>query len=330
MRPFAYERAESTAAAVGRAAADPAVAFLAGGTELVAWLKEGISAPRTVLDLSRLPLDGIHRDGEMLRIGALARLADVAANPVVSAVAPALAQAIDSAASPQIRAMGTVAGNLLQRTRCPYYRSPTEAPCNKRRPGSGCAALGGDNRTAAILGANERCVATHPSDLAVALVAVEASVLVEGTDGPRVIPIEELHAPEPEDPTRETVLRSGDLITELRVARGRLAEAGCFVKIRDRAAFDFALVSAAAAVLPDGDRIGAARVALGGVAPRPWRCRRAESELVGKTVGLEQIRRAAELDLALARPLAQNGFKVELAVRAVVRAVERSWEAACR
>jgi xanthine dehydrogenase YagS FAD-binding subunit len=308
--PFGWRRAASLEEALA-AAAEGALP-VAGGTEVVPWLRDGIVAPGELVDLSRLPLDAVTRrsDGG-LALGATARLADLAAHPQVRAGVPLLAQAIAAAASPAIRHMSTLAGNLLQRTRCPYFRAGPGVPCNLRAPGTGCPARTGLHRTAAILGLRDDCIAAHPSDPAVALAALEAALVLAGPGGTRAVPVAEDLA---------EVVGAGELVTAVHLPAPAAGARVRFLKVRDRAAFDFALVSCAV-VLPAG---GPPRLALGGVAPGPWRCRTAEGELAGRDATPDRVRRAMQAELAAAAPLEANRFKVELAVRLVVRAVREA------
>lgn len=323
MQSFAYERAATLAQAIG-AAAEPDTAVIAGGTELLNWMKDGITAPRRLVDLNGLPgLDGVAIDDRGLRIGALARMSDLAEHPAIRRDWPAVSQALLQSASAQIRTMASIGGNLMQRTRCPYFRAEVDLPCNRRRPGSGCAALAGENRSAAIFGWTEQCVATHPSDVAVALAALDAVAHVDGPGGPRVIPVTEFHRLPDHGSVRETVLEPGELITEITVPASAAARRSHYLKLRERASYEFALVSAAVGLDLDGAVIREARIALGGVAAKPWRQMEAEEALRGVTPADEPaLRRALDAGFAEARPLRRNGFKVELAKRAVIRALQ--------
>ena len=327
MRDFGYTRAADTAGALAEiGAADARV--IAGGTELVNLLKERIEAPELLVDINGLPLDEIAADEDGLRIGALARMSDVAAHPAVRAGYPVIAQALERSASPQLRNMASMGGNLMQRTRCPYFRADAVLPCNKRTPGSGCAALGehGQQRTQAIFGWSDHCVATHPSDVAVALAALDATVHVTGPDGDSRIPLAEFHRLPGDTPEHDTVLPAGALITAITVPASPVAPRSAYLKVRERASYEFALVSAAVAVRVADGVIAEARIALGGVAAKPWRLPDAERALVGVPAGDGLDREAARAAIAPAfagaRPLAGNGFKVELARRTVVRALE--------
>jgi xanthine dehydrogenase YagS FAD-binding subunit len=312
MRPFEYRRA-ATLAEAAALGTDPDTAILAGGTELVAWLDAGIVAPGRLVDISRVAASAIDLEGDQLRIGALARVGDVAADPRVRAEAPALAAAIAAAASPAIRAMGTLAGNLLQRTRCPYFRSG--GPCNQRIPGSGCPARDGDHRAGAIFGLSAECVAVHPSDPAVALVHLDASVVLVSAAGSRSAPVRSLY---PELAGGPSGLADGELIAEIVVPVGPVSRAARYRKVRDRAAFDFALVSVAASCQVEAGTIRAARLTLGSVGPGPRRCRAAEAALIGAPMDRASVERAVDAELALAEPLPGNRFKVELVRRVAV------------
>lgn len=323
MQSFAYERAATLAQAIG-ATAEPDTMVIAGGTELLNWMKDGIAAPRRLVDLNGLPgLDGIAIDDRGLRIGALARMSDLAEHPAIRRDWPAVSQALLQSASAQIRTMASIGGNLMQRTRCPYFRAEVDLPCNRRRPGSGCAALAGENRSAAIFGWTEQCVATHPSDVAVALAALDAVVHVDGPGGPRAIPVTDFHPLPDQGSVRETVLEPGELITAIEVPAAAAARRSHYLKLRERASYEFALVAAAVGLDLDGAVIREARIALGGVAAKPWRLREAEEALRGVTLTDQPaLRRTLDAGFAEARPLRRNGFKVELAKRAVVRALQ--------
>jgi xanthine dehydrogenase YagS FAD-binding subunit len=323
MQPFAFARANTLADAT-TAAADRDTALIAGGTELVNWLKEGIVAPRRLVDINSLPgLQQIDVTPSGLTIGALARMSDVAQHEGVRQDYPAIAQALEKSASPQLRNMASMGGNLLQRTRCPYFRAEADLPCNKRRLGSGCAARDGEDRAMAVFGWSDRCLATHPSDVAVALVALDVRLMLEGPQGSRVVPLSEFYLLPGETPDRETVLEPGELITRIHVPFAPVARRSQYLKVRERASYEFALVSAAVAVDLDGTIIRNGRVALGGVAPKPWRLERAESALRGVEITRpEALRAAIEPAFDEARPRRHNAFKIELAKRAVVRALE--------
>ncbi|RZU76920.1 xanthine dehydrogenase YagS FAD-binding subunit [Micromonospora kangleipakensis] len=321
MRAFRYHRPVDVTEAVALLDADPEAAYLGGGTNLVDLMKLGVQRPGLLVDVSGLPLDTVEPgpDGG-LRIGATTRNSDLAAHPLVRRDYPLLARALLAGASGQLRNMATTAGNLLQHTRCGYFQDTTKA-CNKREPGAGCAALHGQNRELAILGWSERCVATHPSDLAVALVALDAVVEVREPAGPREVPLTELHRTPGDHPERETTLPRGALITAVRVRPLPFARRSEYLKVRDRAAFAFAAGSVAAALDLDGDVVRDVRLAYGAVAHRPWRAYRAEELLRGRPFTAELAAQAANAELAAARPLRHNGFKVPLIRNITVRAL---------
>jgi xanthine dehydrogenase YagS FAD-binding subunit len=318
VRPFDYARATSARDALELAAAESGAVFVAGGSDVLSLWKDAACAPPAVIDISRLPLDAIElRDGE-IAIGALARMADVADHPAIRTETPVLAEALLASASPQLRNAATVGGNLLQRTRCSVFRTGGFA-CNKREPGTGCAALGGDDRRHAIFGASEHCAATHASDLAVALVALDAWVELSGPGGDRAVALDELYVMPGDHPHRETTLASGELITAIRVPRAAFAPRSRYLKIRDRAAFDFAVVSVAAVLdVADGE-VREARLAAGGVGTVPWRLRSSEQALTGARCGEPAFAAAAAHATDGARPLGHNDFKLELLRRCVHR-----------
>ena len=320
MRPFSYLQASDEGAAVATVAENPSASFVAGGTEMLNWMKDGIEEPGLLVDVNALPFKDVEARGHSVRIGAMCRMSDVASEPAVREAYPALAEALEASASPQLRNMATIGGNLLQRTRCPYFRE-TSFPCNKRSPGSGCSALAGEHRMHAILGASDACVAVHPSDLAVALVALDAVVHTRGAGGERTIPIDDFYLLPGSAPERETVLQHGELIVGVEVPASPFAARSRYLKVRERASYEFALVSTAVAIeLVDGT-VSSARVALGGVAPKPWRARAAEEVLVGDRLDAAAIAAAGGVAVRGARPLRDNAFKVRLAERAVVRAL---------
>ncbi len=322
MKPFAYVRANDLPGAVQAVAAQPRARFIAGGTNLVDLMKDNVEQPDRLVDITRLELATIAPAGDDLRLGALAKNADTANHALVRRDFPLLAQAILAGASPQLRNAATNGGNLLQRTRC-YYFYQTSMPCNKRDPGSGCGALQGYNRMHAILGTSEHCIATHPSDMCVALAALEAVVEVEGPDGARRIPFADFHRLPGDTPQIDTTLRHGELVTAivLPASARRFAEHSHYVKIRDRASYAFALVSVAAALELDGPTIRCARLALGGVAHKPWRVPEAEALLAGRRPDAAAAAAAAAALLQGARPRELNGFKVALTRRAIARAL---------
>lgn len=318
MSPFAYERATDAASAVARVTGHPGAAFLGAGTNLVDHMKLGIAAPELLVDVSRLPLERIEPGPSGgLRIGAAVRNSDLAADRRIRARYPVLSQALLAGASGQLRNLATTAGNLLQRTRCVYFQDVT-TPCNKRRPGTGCSAIGGYTREHAILGASEHCIATHPSDMAVAMAALDAVVVVLGRDGERRIPLVDFHRLPGDAPQRDTVLEHGELIVAVDLPDLALAARSGYRKVRDRASYAFALVSVAAALDVRDGVVRDARIALGGVAHKPWRAARAEAALRGAPATVESFRRAADAELADARPLPDNAFKVPMARNTLV------------
>jgi xanthine dehydrogenase YagS FAD-binding subunit len=313
-------QASDEGAAVATVAENPSASFVAGGTEMLNWMKDGIEEPDLLVDVNALPFKDVEVLEHSVRIGAMCTMSDVASEPAVREAYPALAEALEASASPQLRNMATIGGNLLQRTRCPYFRE-TSFPCNKRSPGSGCSALTGEHRMHAILGASDACVAVHPSDLAVALVALDAVVHTRGAGGERTIPIDDFYLLPGSAPERETVLQHGELIVGVEVPASPFAARSRYLKVRGRASYEFALVSTAVAIeLVDGT-VSSARVALGGVAPKPWRARAAEEVLVGDRLDAAAIAAAGAVAVRGARPLRDNAFKVRLAERAVVRAL---------
>jgi xanthine dehydrogenase YagS FAD-binding subunit len=323
MKNFDYVRPSTVREAVA-AASTPGAAYLAAGTNLLDLMKGGVSRPSRLVDITHLPdLDRIEElaDGGV-RIGALVRNADLARDRAFARRFPAVAEALLSGASAQLRNAATVGGNLLQRTRCAYFYDVASA-CNKRDPGAGCDARGGDNRLHAIIGWSENCIATHPSDFCVPLVALDAVVEIEGKAGRREIPLEMFHRLPEDTPERESVLESGEMIVAVRLPAGAsdFAAHARYLKVRERTSYAFAVVSAAAALHVEDGKIAEARLALGGVAPKPWRAREAEQILAGAPAGEPVFRRAAEAALAEAKPSGDNGFKIELARRIVVRAL---------
>ncbi len=323
MRPFDYTRARDAAEAV-REAGIEGVKFIAGGTNLVDLMKGDVERPMRLVDINRLPFDRIE---EMktggLSIGALVRNSDAAYDARVEQRYPLLSSALLAGASAQLRNAATVGGNLMQRTRC-YYFYDTATPCNKRQPGSGCGAIGGVNRIHAILGTSEQCIATNPSDMCVALAALNAQVRVQGSRGERVISIAEFHRLPGDTPERDTNLEPGDLITAVELPDEDFSRNYTYIKLRDRLSFAFALVSVAAALQLDGDSITEARIALGGVAHKPWRNEDAEAMLIGKQPSSSLFETVAGTILAEARGYGDNDFKIELAGRAIVRALEQA------
>jgi xanthine dehydrogenase YagS FAD-binding subunit len=328
MRAFAYERASGTTAAVRALADRPSAKLLAGGTNLVDLMKLGVEAPDLLVDVTGLGLDRMEPtpDGG-LRIGATVRNSDLAAHPVVRERYPLLSQALLAGASGQLRNLATVGGNLLQRTRCLYFQDVTK-PCNKRAPGTGCPARTGDHRNLAILGASEECIATNPSDMAVALAALDADVHLEIPDGPRVMPLADLFRLPGAAPQRDTNLPDGALITAVEVPPLDWARVSAYRKVRDRASYAFALVSIAAALDVTNGVVRDVRIALGGVAHAPWRCVRAEELVRANAATEDTFRAAADAELEQAEPLRDNAFKVPLARNLIVRTLLQLSEAA--
>ena len=322
MTPFDYRRATSVDDAV-RLAAQPGAMFLGGGTNLIDLAKGGVVKPRLLVDVTRLPLADVAvlPDGGV-RVGAMARNTDAANHPLIRMRYPLLSQAFLAGASAQLRNMATVGGNLLQRTRCPYFYDTGFEHCNKRAPGSGCDAIGGINRNHAILGASSACIATHPSDMCVALAALRATVRVRSARAERAIPFADFHRLPGDTPQRDTTLEAGELIVAVDLPPSNFADHAHYLKVRDRASYAFALVSVAAALDVRDGVVRDAAIALGGVAHKPWRLPGAEALLVGRPLTRETMQAAADALVQDARPASQNGFKVELAKRAVVRALQ--------
>lgn len=321
MKNFSYARANTVQEAVQWAVADQEATFIAGGTNLVDRLKVFLDEPSQLIDISRLNMKRIERrtDGS-LYIGALVSNTELADYPDVRRDYPMLSRAILSGASQQIRNMATVGGNLLQRTRCPYYYD-TAFPCNKREPGTGCPALTGINRMQAILGASDHCVAVHPSDMCVSLAILDAVVEVEAPKGKRQIPFTDFHRLPGNNPQLDTNLEPGELITAVIVPPLAFGRSGVYLKLRDRASYAFALISVAVAVELTGDRIKSVRIAMGGVAHKPWRSLEAEKFLIGKPADPITFQQAADIALQQAKPLTDNGFKIDMAKRAIKRAL---------
>ena len=328
MKSFAYKRATSNAQAV-EAAGMRGASFLAGGTNLVDLMKYRVEQPASLVDINHLALAEIKQteDGG-LSIGAMVRNSDLANHPLVRANYPLLSQALLSGASPQLRNMASTGGNLMQRTRCYYFTDVAFPACNKRNPGSGCAALDGYNRIHAILGqtdkgkaSSETCIATHPSDMCVAMAALQAKVEVEGRGGKRTIPFDQFHRLPGSDPSRDTTLRQGELITSITLPPARFAKNAYYLKARDRNSYAFALISVAAGLEMEGGTIRSAGLAMGGVAHKPWRVVEAEQALAGKAASPENFARAAEILLRGAKGYEHNQFKIELAQQGVIRAL---------
>jgi xanthine dehydrogenase YagS FAD-binding subunit len=323
MRPFEYVRADDVAATVALVSADPEAEYLAGGTtELDLVLKDGVLEPRRLVDITRLPLHGITCAEDTLRVEALVTMNELAAHPTVSERVPFVRDALLAGASPQLRNMATIGGNLLQRTRCRYFRDSTVIACNKRSPGSGCGAVRGPARMHAILGASEHCIAVHASDLCVALVALDTVVEIEGVNGSRSVPLTQFYVLPGERPDIENVLGHGELITGIRMPLPPVGMRSGYLKVRDRASYEFALTSAAAALLIEDGTIVRARLALGGVGTIPWRALDAEEILLGAPVTGRTFRAAAEAALRDPFTVAGTAFKVELAQRTIVRILQ--------
>jgi xanthine dehydrogenase YagS FAD-binding subunit len=321
---FHYARANDVADALRQIAADPTAKFIAGGTNLIDLMKEDVERPARLIDITRLPLKGVEEtpDGG-LRIGALVPNSDLAYHPLIEQRYPLLASAILAGASAQLRNMASTGGNLLQRTRC-YYFYDIATPCNKREPGSGCSAIAGLNRMHAILGTSEACIATHPSDMCVALAALDAKVHVMGTEGARTIPIADFHRLPGDTPQRDTNLEPNEIVTAVELPARGFAANYSYLKIRDRLSYAFALVSVAAALELEGETIKEARLALGGVAHKPWRDSAAETALRGQVVSQATFTRAAAVLLRDAKGFEHNAFKIDLARRAIVRALTQA------
>lgn len=317
MRPFSYTRPSRVADAVATVARDPSATFVAGGTDLLNLMKDGAQAHDRIVDINGLPLAGVDVvGGRLVRIGALARMREVADHPAVRMHFPVLSQALLASASPQVRNMAAIGGNLLQRTRCGYFRD-TGMPCNKREPGSGCPAINGQNRGHAILGGSDHCIAVHPSDLAVALLVLDATVLTAGPDGDRRIPFGEFYLLPGSTPHRETVLRHGELIVGVEVPITQMAARSQYLKLRDRATFEFAVVSIGVAVQLRGRRVQDVRLGFGGVGTRPWRATDAEAALRGRNLDSAAIAAATAAATRGATPLEHNAFKADLLQRAL-------------
>jgi xanthine dehydrogenase YagS FAD-binding subunit len=318
MRPFEYDSALDVADASSKGT--DRCSFIAGGTTLIDLMKLEVVNPSRLVDLNGLPMRGIAIDDKELRIGALEKMSAVAANPTVATHYPVISEALLQSASPQIRNMASIGGNLLQRTRCGYFRD-TSTPCNKRDPGTGCSAINGENRMHAILGTSESCVATHASDLAVALVALDASIRLQGVQGSRSLKLEDFYLLPGPTPDRENQLQPGEIITEITVPRLPLTRKSTYVKVRDRASYEFALTSAAVGLELDSATIRDARVAVGGVGTKPWNLPEVRQALIGKQLAEEVFRSAAKLAVEGAKPLSDNGFKIHLVQLTIIRAL---------
>jgi xanthine dehydrogenase YagS FAD-binding subunit len=319
MKPFAYLRVNETSTAI-QAATSNQTKFIAGGTNLLDLMQDGIEQPDRLVDITRIKLSQIESRSGGIRIGALAKNSDTANHPLIRTRYPLLSQALLAGASPQLRNMASVGGNLLQRTRC-YYFTNTTMPCNKRQPGSGCAAIEGYNRIHGILGTSESCIATHPSDMCVALAALDAVVRVSSANGERTIPFAEFHRLPGDTPQIETTLQPGELITAVDLPNSPFADRSHYLKVRDRTSYAFAVVSVASALDINNGTIRNARIALGGVAHKPWRAVEAEKILVGAKPNEQTFRAAADAALRGAKGYKNNAFKVELAKRSIVRSL---------
>jgi len=321
MRAFAYQRADDPIAALRAYRANSQ--FLAGGTTLLDLMKLDVLRPEVVIDIKGLAAShsGIETSEKGIRMGALTSMADAAAHPIVRRNYPVIAQSLELAASPQLRNMATLGGNVLQRTRCSYFRDPSWGACNKRQPGTGCAALEGVNRKHAVLGISDRCIATYPGDFAQGLIALDASLDIASANGVRTVAFETVHREPGEHPDAETTLQSGDLILAFFVPFAEWMKRSLYLKVRDRQSYEFALASAAVAVELQGETIVQARIALGGVATKPWRSREAEALLAGKTANAENFRIAARQAFAQAHPRDSNRYKIVLGERTLTRAL---------
>ncbi|HUB44579.1 MAG TPA: xanthine dehydrogenase family protein subunit M [Acetobacteraceae bacterium] len=320
MNSFTYTRVHNAREAIDAFLGSPASFYVAGATDLLQLLQEDVCAPGTLVDISRLPYRDVEAGPRGARIGAMARLTDVADDEAIQRHYPLLSQALKETASTQIRNAATIGGNLLQRTRCLYFRDPAAA-CNKRHPGSGCGAMHGANRINAILGTSDHCIAAYPGDMAVALMVLDARVQVQGPNGARVVPIDTLHRTPGDDPSRDTTLQPGEIITRIDLPANRCAGTCAFVKVRDRATFEWALASAAVGLEMQGHTIRTARVAVGGVGTVPWRLPHVEGALAGKPLRSDTVAEAAALSVRGARASGQNTFKLKLLQRAVEEAI---------
>jgi xanthine dehydrogenase YagS FAD-binding subunit len=318
---FDFVRTSSINATLDAVKREPRAAFIAGGTNLTDLMKRGVTNPPRLIDINNLPLKNIERTASGLSIGALATNSDVASHELVRAQFPLLSQALQAGASPQLRNMATVGGNILQRTRCTYFYDTT-MPCNKRQPGTGCGAMGGYNRMHAILGASDKCIAVHPSDMCVALAALDATVIVKSSRGERRIPFGDFHRLPGETPQADNQLKPGELITSVELPANDFQQHSFYLKIRDRSSYAFALVSAAVALSIENNRIREARIAAGGVAHKPWRLTQVEKALKGQPVSPATFQQAAALAVQGAKGYGQNNFKLKLLPQAIIQALE--------
>ncbi|MQL63515.1 xanthine dehydrogenase family protein subunit M [Streptomyces vinaceus] len=322
MRPFEYVRPAETEQAVAAVTADPRTSFLAGGTTQLDLMKDGVLEPERLVDITRLPLKGIMHADSTVHVGALTTMEELAADPLLRERLPFVREALLLGASTQLRNMATIGGNLLQRARCRYFRDPTVAACNKRNPGSGCAAIHGIQRMHAILGTSDQCIALHASDVAVPFVALDVVVHIQGADGPRAVPLTQFYREPGTTPHIENVLNHGELITEVEIPLLPEGTRSHYMKVRDRVSYEFALTSAGVALRMEDDTIREARIGLGGVGTVPWRAWSAEDVLRDATASDENFRTAAEAALEGARTLPGTAFKVELAKRTLVRTLK--------
>jgi xanthine dehydrogenase YagS FAD-binding subunit len=323
MIQFQYERAKTTKAAINGLTNSSNARFIAGGTNLVDLMKRNIVAPTKLVDINMVPLKDIQQQNGKTSIGALALNSKVADSKLILEKHPLLSQALNAGASAQIRNMATVGGNMMQRTRCPYFYD-TALPCNKREPGSGCGAMEGLNRMHAIFGTSEQCIAVHPSDMCIALVALDAQVLIAGPKGERRIPFEEFHRLPGNQPEKDNTLQNNEMIVSVEIPDNAFNKNAYYMKVRDRASYAFALVSVAAALNMDGKVIKDARLAMGGVAHKPWRLKEAEKALVGKPATEETFRQAAEVAMQGAKAYKYNAFKLKLGPNVIVEALKNA------
>ncbi len=318
MQPFSYAKVTSQEAAIATVNQDQTAAFIAGGTDLLGLMKDGVQTANILIDINSLPLAYIESHANGIRIGAISRMSDVAFHPQIQEGYPVISQALLQSSSPQLRNMATIGGNLMQRVRCGYFRDPV-FPCNKRTPGIGCAAITGYNRMHSIFGGSEHCIAVHPSDLAVALTALDAVICIQGVEKARRVSIHDFYLLPGETLEKETLLQPGELIVAIEIPDS--AYKSYYLKVRDRASYEFALVSVAVALDVEQDMIKSARIAFGGVAPKPWRVWEAEEFLQNKAINEATFRDAATIAIKEAKPQTHNEFKIELVKRALIRAL---------
>lgn len=321
MNQFEYIRASGKQSALNAIAKDKGAAFLAGGTNLIDLMKSGVTAPSRLIDINNLPMTAIELKGNTMQIGSLVRNSDLSDHPLVIQHFPLLSMALKAGASPQLRNMATVGGNIMQRTRCAYFYD-TSMPCNKRHPGTGCGALGGYNRMHAIFGTSDQCIAVHPSDMCVAMTALNATVIVSGATGSRRIPFGDYHRLPGTTPNKDNNLLTGELITGVDIPLNGFAAHSHYLKVRDRASYAFALVSVGVALAMDGNTIKEARLAMGGVAHKPWRLFAAEKALAGKPASEETFKQVAALAMEGAKSFGENDFKLTLAPNTIVEALK--------